>query len=240
MASLLVFAVIGFLAGPSLHHLGVRAAVRAPFDGLFTRCETCAQVRRTPFRRTCQACDAAIRRREPLIWIVSAVGFGGAAEVAGVGWLLPAHLFLVALTTVLVVTDLDQKIIPNRILYPGTLLAAALLAIGAGATGRLPDVGRGALAGFGYFGVLLIVAVATRGGFGMGDVKLAVVLGLFMGFWSWRVLASGLFYTGVLGGLPAIVMIVRGRARRGDELPYGPAMVFGTWTALFLGPAGPL
>lgn len=235
MAVLLGFALVGLLLGPSLHHLGVRAAVRARFDGALPRCESCAVARRNPFRMSCAGCSEPIRRREPAIWLLSAVGFAGAAHVAGTGWLLPSHLVLAALTTVLVVTDLDEKLIPNRVLYPGTAVAAGLLAVGAVGTDRLGDLGRGALAGVGYFALLLAVALASRGGFGMGDVKLAVVLGLFMGFWGWRVLASGLFYTGMIGGIPALVMIATRRAGRGDELPYGPAMVLGCWTALALG-----
>jgi leader peptidase (prepilin peptidase)/N-methyltransferase len=65
-------------------------------------------------------------------------------------------------------------------------------------------------------------------------VKLAFVLGLFAGFWSWRTLAMALFLTAILGGLPALVMILTRRARKTDELPYGPAMVFGTWMAIAL------
>jgi leader peptidase (prepilin peptidase) / N-methyltransferase len=169
--------------------------------------------------------------------VLSALGFAAAAHVAGITWLLPAHLLMFALTTVLVVTDLDEKLIPNRVLYPGTAVAAVLLSAGATATDRLGDIARGLGAGAGYFLVLLAVAVVTRGGIGMGDVKLAVLLGLFMGFWGWQVLAAGLLYTGLFGGIPAVIMIATRRAARGDELPYGPAMVLGAWTALVFGGA---
>lgn len=96
-------------------------------------------------------------------------------------------------------------------------------------------MGRALVAAIGYFAVLLLVAIVTRGGFGMGDVKLAVLLGLFMGFWGWPVLAAGLFYTGLIGGIPALVLIATRRAGRGDELPYGPAMILGSWAALVFG-----
>jgi leader peptidase (prepilin peptidase) / N-methyltransferase len=238
VATLIGLAIVGFVLGPSLHHVGVRAAVRAAFDGPFARCEGCAAVRSIPWSPRCGACNAPIRRREPLIWLLAAATFAAAGHVAGGGMLLVAHLLLAALTTVLVVTDLDAKLIPNRLLYPGTAIAAVLLAVGAVSEDRLGDLGRGAIAGVGYFGLLLAVAIISRGGFGMGDVKLAVVLGLFMGFQGWSVLASGLFYTGMYGGVPALVMIVTRRAGRGDELPYGPAMVFGAWTALVIGGGG--
>lgn len=167
--------------------------------------------------------------------MLSAAGLMGAAYVAGPTWLLPAHLLMFGLTTVLVVTDLDEKIIPNRLLYPGTTASAALLSLGAVITGRGEDMGRALVAAIGYFAVLLLVAIVTRGGFGMGDVKLAVLLGLFMGFWGWPVLAAGLFYTGLIGGIPALVLIATRRAGRGDELPYGPAMILGSWAALVFG-----
>jgi leader peptidase (prepilin peptidase) / N-methyltransferase len=239
VATLIGLAIAGFLLGPSLHHVGVRAAVRADFDGPLARCERCGAVRAVPWSPRCRHCSAPIRRREPLIWLLSAATFAASGHVAGGGLLLPAHLLLAALTTVLVVTDLDAKLIPNRLLYPGTVMAALLLAVGALSTGRSGDLGRGVAAGVGFFGLLLLVALVTRGGFGMGDVKLAVVLGLFMGFQGWSVLAAGLFYTGLYGGIPALVMIATRRAGRGDELPYGPAMVFGAWTALVAGGGGP-
>ena len=228
-------AVIGVVLGPLFHHLGVRAAVRRPFDGLVPRCESCEARRVFPFSLRCGACAAPIRRREPVIWLLGGLGMGLVTAVVGIDWLLPAHLVFIGLTTILVVTDLDEKLIPNRVLYPGTIIVAALVALGALVEGRLPDLGRGVLAGLGYFGLLLLVAVLSRGGFGMGDVKMAVVIGLILGFWGWRVLAQGLFLTGILGGIPALWLMARGRAGRGDELPYGPAMILGSWAALVVG-----
>lgn len=229
------FAVVGLLLGPTFHHLGVRAAVRRPFDGAPARCESCAAVRKNPFGLSCSNCSERIRRREPLIWVLSSAGMAAITAVVGATWLLPAHLVFVALTTVLVVTDLDEKLIPNRLLYPGTAVVGALLGIGAVVEGRLPDLGRGVLAGLGYFGVLLLVAILSRGGFGMGDVKMAVVIGLILGFWGWRVLAQGLFLTGIIGGIPALWMMATGKAGKGDELPYGPAMILGAWIGLVVG-----
>lgn len=155
--------------------------------------------------------------------------------VVGVTWLLPAHLVFIGLTTVLTVTDLDEKLIPNRVLYPGTAVVAILLAVGAVAEDRVGDLGRGALAGTAFFAVLLVVALLSRGGFGMGDVKMAVVIGLVLGFWGWRVLAQGLFLTGIFGGIPALWLMATGKVGKGDELPYGPAMILGAWAALAVG-----
>lgn len=168
------------------------------------------------------------------MWLLAAAGAGGAVLVTGAGWLLPAHLWFVAVTTVLVVTDIDEKLIPNRILYPGTAVAFALLAAGAAAEGRVSDLGPAAIAAAGYFGVLLVVAIVARGGFGMGDVKLAVLLGGFLGFWGWETLATGVLLTGILGGLPAVYLLITRRATRGHEIPYGPPMILGAWLALIM------
>jgi leader peptidase (prepilin peptidase) / N-methyltransferase len=229
-------ALAGAALGPVLHHLGVRAAVRAPFDGPAARCESCAAVRAPAhwFGPRCRSCATPIRRREPLIWALAAAGLAGAVIVTDGSWLLPAHLWFAALTTVLVVTDLDEKLIPNRVLYPGTTVALALLAGGALAEGRAPDLGRAAAAGAGYFGMLFIVALIARGGFGMGDVKLAVLLGAFLGFQGWETLATGVFLTGILGGLPAVYLLATGKATRGHEIAYGPPMILGAWLALVL------
>jgi leader peptidase (prepilin peptidase)/N-methyltransferase len=166
------------------------------------------------------------------------VGFAGAMWVARFTPLLPAHLAFVMVTSILVVTDFDEKLIPNRVLFPGTAISAALLAAGAAVEGRLPDLGRGLAVAAGYVGLLFLVAVLARGGFGLGDVKLAALLGLFLGFWGWFVFARGLLLIGLFGGIPALVLIALRRAGRKDEFPYGPAMVFGAWAALAIGDIG--
>ncbi len=226
-------AVLGLAFGPVLHHLGVRAAVRAPFDGWRPRCEHCAATSGW-FRRRCARCGGHRRTREPLIWLVTALGAAGAGIVTGWSWLLPAHLLLVGFTVVLTVTDLDAFLLPNRVLLPGTLLSVGALAAGAWLEGSLAALGRGLVVGAGYLVVLGAVSLLLPHGFGMGDAKMAFMLGTFAGFWGINAVATMLLATAVLGGLPAIVLLVTGRASRDDHLPYGPAMIFGTWLAIAL------
>lgn len=164
-----------------------------------------------------------------------AVAAIGAGVVTGaIGWVptLAAHLLLVAVTTILIVTDLDHMRIPNRILYPGGFACLALLGLGAFADGRLGDLVRGLAAGALYWCVFLVVWLSARGqGFGFGDVRLSALLGLFLGFHSWQLLAWGLLATALLGGIPAIVLLALGKGRK-TLLPYGPPLILGTWLAI--------
>ena len=129
-------------------------------------------------------------------------------------------------------TDFDHFRIPNRVLYPGGMACVALLTLAAVAESKAGQLS-GALLGAGaYFLLLLLVYVAARGvGFGFGDVKLALLLGFFAGFWSWQVLAYALFITSLLGGIPALILLAMGKGRD-TAIPYGPPLILGTWASI--------
>ncbi len=226
-------AVGGALLGPSFHGWAVSAGEHLPLGGFSPRCRVCGKSRGWP-GLSCRRCKAR-GRRELFFPLVSAVVLAATSAVIGPLSVLPAFLLFAAVTLVLVVTDLDHRLIPNRVLYPGGAAAAVLLAVGAlfdGSGSALPRaLGGGAV----YFAVFLLVAVAARGGFGFGDVKLAALLGLFTAYISPSTFLLSVFFTGLIGGIPALVLLVTRRARPTDELPYGPAMVFGSWTALAFG-----
>jgi len=220
-------ALLGLLAGPTLHHVAVQVGARRPIKGLLGPCDCGNRVLR------CRSCG--VRGR------VAATSLTASAVLAGTGWVigwnpvLPGYVVFALVTLMLVITDLDHKLIPNKILYRGGGLAIALLAIGSVADSMAEGLLRAFGGGFAYFGVLFLVAVIARGGFGFGDVKLAALLGMFTAYISIRVFLISVFFTGVFGGVPAIVLLITRRARAGDELPYGPAMVAGSWTALAFG-----
>ena len=161
--------------------------------------------------------------------------FVGTFLVAGLVWTLPAYLVFAGTTMVLVLTDLDHQRIPNRILYPATIAAVLLLTGGAAADGTLADVLRALAGGVIYFGLLLIIALIARGGFGMGDVKLALLLGIFLAFQSWDVLWSGIFLAFLIGGLVSLLLLVTRRKGRKDAIPFGPPLVVGAWAAVAWG-----
>jgi leader peptidase (prepilin peptidase)/N-methyltransferase len=186
-------------------------------------------------RGRCRDCGAHISARYPVIEAATGALFVGTFLVVGLVWVLPAYLLFSATTIVLVLTDLDHKRIPNRILYPSTVAAVLLLTAGAAADGALADVPRALAGGAGYFGLLLIIALIARGGFGMGDVKLAFLLGIFLAFRSWDVLWSGIFLAFLIGGLVSLLLLVTRRKGRKDAIPFGPPLIAGAWAAVAWG-----
>lgn len=233
-----VATVVGIALGPLLHHVAVRAAVWAPFGPSAPACESCG----TSLggfglvAATCGACGTRRRTlRELAISLITGALFGAAAGMGGNPAIVSAHLLLAAVSVVLFFTDIDQKIIPNRVLYPGGAMAVSVLGIGAALDGNLNRFGMALVTGAGYFALFYLVAVIARGGFGFGDVKLAALLGTFTGYPSWEIFATALFLTGFAGAIPALVLLVTRRGSAKRELPYGPAMLFGAWVALLFG-----
>jgi leader peptidase (prepilin peptidase) / N-methyltransferase len=225
--------VTGLATGPSLHHLAVQSGVDLELNPLKSTCPSCsANFSWLSWR--CPGCGL-VRWRELAVAAMAAAGMAGMAWRLGASWVLPAHLFMVAVTSILVVTDLDHFRIPNRVLFPGTAVAALLLSVGALADGdgqRLPGALIGAVA---YYGLLFLVFLAAGGrGFGFGDVKLAALLGLFTAYHTWQTLALALAATAALGGLPAMVLLLLGKGRKA-EIPYGPPLILGAWVAIIFG-----
>lgn len=138
--------------------------------------------------------------------------------------------FGLAFVTVLVavtVTDLQRRVIPNRILLAGAVFGVAIL--GPTDPGSLP--GR-AMAAAGAGGSLLLGAVADRDGMGMGDVKLAALMGLYLGAAVVPALVVG-FGAGALAGLAIIAR--EGRPGRRRALPFAPFLALGGIVGLWVG-----
>lgn len=168
--------------------------------------------------------------RTPYVAVATAALFPVTALLVGMDWVLPSYLWFVAVTVTLTLTDLDQKLIPNRILFPGTVVGAVLLT--AGALIESGPVLRAFAGGAIYFLVLLVVALAARGAFGFGDVKLAFLLGLFTAYRSWETLIVAVFAAFLLGGLVSLVIIVFRLKDRKDSIPFGPYLVAGAYLAI--------
>lgn len=188
-------------------------------------------------RGSCRDCGAAISVRYPIVEISTALLFAATPFVIGVSWVLPAYLWFVGVTIALTITDIDHKLIPNRILFPGIVVGAVLLGLGAALDGDLLAFLRALAGGAIYFMVLLVIALVARGGFGFGDVKLGALLGLFTAYLGWGILAVGFLLAFLLGGLVSIILLITRVRGRKDAIPFGPYLIAGSYLALAFGDA---
>jgi leader peptidase (prepilin peptidase) / N-methyltransferase len=186
-------------------------------------------------RGRCRTCGQRISVRYPIVEALTALVFGLFAWHFGWVWVLPAFLYLAAVGIALAAIDIDTKRLPDAIVKPSYAVAAVLLG-GAAALDRdwhaLERVALGGLALFAFYLVLLVVYPA---GMGWGDVKLAGVLGMYLGWLGWGSLVVGGFLGFLLGGVLGAALMLAGRAGRKTKIPYGPYMILGTFLAVFYG-----
>lgn len=182
-------------------------------------------------RGRCPQCGRRIPARGPLL--EAACGGLWAATVLAIGAspVLPAYLWFASIALALAVIDLEQMRVPNRILFPGIAVGAALLAAGSLAAGEAARLGEAAASGAGSFAVMLAAALLARGGLGYGDVKLAFLLGLFTGYAGWRWAALSLLAAFAAGAVVGVLLMAAGKRTGGDLLAFGPFMAAAAWLA---------
>jgi leader peptidase (prepilin peptidase)/N-methyltransferase len=182
------------------------------------------------------SCRELISLEYPLIGVATSALFAGAA--VAFDDLLLACLVAPFLGVMLAVGLIDARwqIVPNAIMYPalvGYLTALAIADLAGGGVSVL----RGLLGLGAYAGPLLLVALAVPGGMGMGDVKLAGLIGLVLGSigLSYVAVAAGVGILG--GGVGAILAMLLLGYRRGQQMPFGPFLAGGAIVAAFAGPS---
>jgi leader peptidase (prepilin peptidase)/N-methyltransferase len=171
-------------------------------------------------------------------WLVAlgtAALFAGVAARFGADAVLPAYLLLTGALVALSVIDLRLFLLPNRIVIPLAGASVVLLGIGALAEGEPGAYGRALLGGAVAFFVFAALHVVSPRSMGFGDVKLALVLGLFLGYLGWGEVVLGLFLGFLYGAIVGIGLIVTGLRTRKDHVPFGPFLAAGTLTAILVG-----
>lgn len=147
-------------------------------------------------------------------------------------WLLPAQLWLLGLAVVLSITDLQHTRLPNVLLLPGGAVLAVLLAAGALVEGRAGDLLGSVATAAVLFTLFLLAAVVSPSGMGMGDVKLAGVLGLPLGLAGLASTLLAVLAAFALHAVVSVALLATRRARRRTGLPFGPPLLVGTALAL--------
>lgn len=200
-------------------------------------------------RGRCRDCNASISARYPLVELgtalffvlVTAHFFREPFDVRNTGaavFLVLAYLYLAAISVTLALIDLDTRTLPNRIVLPSYLVGFVLLGGAALAGGDAAVLIRGVLGLAILWAIYLGLALVYPGGMGFGDVKLAGLLGLFLGYLGWGELIVGGFAAFLLGGAFGVGLLLAKRAGRKSGIPFGPWMLAGAWVGILFG--GPL
>lgn len=171
-------------------------------------------------------------------WIVPATGLLGLVLWVGVRQVesIPVATVFVISSWVMIALafiDLDVHRLPDKIQLPSYPILLALLVICAATDPDWPALGRAIIAGavlFAFYFLLLLLP----SGFGFGDVKLAGLLGLLLGWLGWSYVLRATFATFVIGGLVAVGLMLRKGSGRKDEFAYGPSMLAGAVVAIVL------
>lgn len=192
-------------------------------------------------RGRCRDCRAPIAARYPLVEASTGVLFALTAWWCAAQdqvWLLPALAYFVAMAVALALIDVDVHRLPDAIVLPSYVVVSALLALASWAPGQESDWGallQALLAGVALLAFYFVVKVVYPAGMGLGDVKLAGVLGLYLGWVGWGAVLIGWFAAFVFGGVYAIALVVAGRAGRGSGIPFGPWMLVGAAVGIAAG-----
>ncbi len=179
-------------------------------------------------RGRCRSCSAPISLRYPIVEALTGALCVGAVLAHHSAASIALSVTLILLLVPAAAIDIEHRIIPNRLTALGAVLALGigLLLDPSGEPERL-------IAGAAAGGFLLIAVLAYPGGMGMGDVKLAGVMGLFLG----RAVAPAITIALVAGTVAGIAVIVRKGAREGRKtaVPFGPFLALGALVAVFVG-----
>jgi len=137
------------------------------------------------------------------------------------------HIGLVGIGVWLLVIDARTHRLPNRIVLPTLAAVLALAGIDALVTGRSGSLIGGVIGMLVLGGLYAVLRATSRGGIGGGDVKLAAVIGLVLGWHGWQALAVGAASAFVLGALYALALMAFRRADRSTRIAFGPWMIIG-------------
>ncbi len=182
-------------------------------------------------RGRCRYCRAAIPRRILWLEIANAALFGYLYSQYGASAELAVIASYCCLFIVIMVIDLEQGLIPNRIVYPA-MIAAVIVSVFLPGLAVVPGIKYAAIGGGIGFGLALLVAVLSRGGMGFGDVKMAALMGLVIGY---PMIFFTLILSAIIGGVVALVLLITKKKKRREGIPFGPILSIATIVTLLWG-----
>ena len=260
MILLFIFAgILGLAIGSFLNVVIYRVPAGRSIVVPASACPTCGSSIRTydnvpvlswlVLRGKCRECAAPISVRYPLVELGTGLFFVTVAVlfaptilaapdtrsiVSGL-LVLVAFLFLAAVSVALALIDIDVHKLPNAIVLPAYAVGAVLLSSASIVSGEYSVLLRAGIAMAALFLAYFLMAFLYPAGMGLGDVKLAGVLGLYLGWVGWGAVIVGALGAFILGGVYAFVLILGKRANRKSGIPFGPWMLVGAWLGIGIG-----
>jgi len=239
-----VSTVLGLAVGSFLNVVIYRVPIGKSIVTPPSACPTCA----TPvaprdnipllswmiLRGRCRKCGTPISIRYPVVEGLTGLLFGLVAARFGASWSLPAELAFTGALLALAAVDLERYLIPRKILYPASGIVLGALIVAAGARdqwGRFGIALACAAASFAFFFAINFIRPAWLG---FGDVRLAALIGLALGWLGPWTVVVGFMAANLTGAFVGIALMAGGRANRRTALPYGVFLAVGSLVALLV------
>ncbi len=187
----------------------------------------------------CRDCHEPISGRYPLVELLG--GFMTLLAVLGPAlqlypvWLLPVTIYFAWLSIVIAFIDIDVQLILDIMTYPSMLLILALLAFASWGTGSWTPLLRAVICAVALATFYVLLGFIWPNGMGLGDAKLAVIVGLILGWLGLRQLIVGAFAAFIVGGAFALIQVARKRINMKGGVPFGPYMLIGAWIGIYVG-----
>jgi leader peptidase (prepilin peptidase)/N-methyltransferase len=186
-------------------------------------------------RGKCRHCGTAIGKEPLIIEIANASIFVAFGLKFGADPVLPAFCIMGAALVALVWIDLHEFRLPREITYTAIALSSPVIVIAALLNDEPERIWQGALGAGIALAIMGLIYVVSRGGMGDGDVRLAPLLGLHLGYLNPAIVPVGLFWGFLIGAVVGVIAMMVGKAGRKTALPFGPFLAAGTVIAVFAG-----
>ena len=185
----------------------------------------------------CRTCGTPISKRYPLVEALTALLFGAMAARFGLDAALPAFLVLTAFLVALSGIDFDTFLLPKKLVWPAFFAGIVLLGGACLAEGDARGAAEAAAGSAIAFGILFLIHFISPKGMGFGDVRLAAVLGLHLGYLELPLVGVGLFLSFLVASVVGVGLMITKKRGRKDRVPFGPFLAIGSGLAILFGEA---